>query len=84
MRSSVPFTSSSVSPGLPTINVSIGNQLLRFSTSRPRMITLCQSSMLNGTPLLGITCLAMRTEPVSRPINGTSALPSGCELRRLR
>ena len=48
------------------------------------MTTLCQSSMLNGTPLLGMTCLAMRTDPVSRPISGTSALPSGCELSRLR
>ena len=48
------------------------------------MTTLCQSSILNGTPLLGITYLAIRIEPVSSPISGTSALPSGCELSRLR
>ena len=47
-------------------------------------MTLCQSSMGNGTPLLGITCLAMRTDPVSIPMSGTIALPSGCELSRLR
>ena len=37
------------------------------------MTTLGQSSIGNGTPLLGMICFAMRTDPVSRPMSGTSA-----------
>ncbi len=79
-KSSVARTSSSVSPGLPTISVIIGNQLFLFATSNPFSTTLGQSSIEKGTPLLGMICLAMRTEPVSRPISGVSAFFFGCEL----
>ena len=44
------------------------------------MTTLGHSSIGNGTPLLGITCLAIRTDPVSSPISGTSAFFFGCVL----
>ena len=63
------------------ISVIAGNQLFSFSTSSPRTTTLGQSSIGNGTPLLGMICLAMRTEPVSRPMSGTSALCFGWVLR---
>src|SRR6185436_5835634 len=43
--------------------------------------TLGQSSIENGTPLLDMICFAMRTEPVSRPINGASAFFCGWLLR---
>src|ERR1022692_865849 len=72
------LTSSSVSPGLPTISVIIGNQLLRLAMVSPFTRTLGQSSMGNGTPLLGMIFLAMRTDPVSRPINGHNAFFRGC------
>ena len=51
-----------------------------MTTSMPCDATLGQSSIENGTPLLGMTSLAIRTEPVSRPIKGTSAFFFGCEL----
>jgi len=44
------------------------------------MMTLGQSSIRKGTALLGIIFFAIRTEPVSRPISGMSALLSGCVL----
>ena len=63
------------------MSVIAGNQLCLFITSRPRTSTLGQSSIENGTPLLGMICLAIRTEPVSRPTSGTSALCFGWVLR---
>ncbi len=63
------------------MSVIAGNQLFLFITSRPRMTTLGHSSIGNGTPLLGMICFAIRTEPVSRPMSGTSALFFGCVLR---
>ena len=71
---------SSVSPGFPTIKVSMGNQLWWLRISSPRKTTLGQSSMGKGTPLLGITFLAIRTEPVSSPMSGTRAFLFGWEL----
>ena len=44
------------------------------------MTTLGHSSIGNGTPLLGMICLAMRIDPVSRPMSGTSAFFFGCVL----
>ena len=63
------------------MSVMAGNQLLSFSTSRPRITMLGQSSIGNGTPLLGMICLATRIDPVSSPISGTSARFSGCVLK---
>src|SRR2546426_1402692 len=81
MRSRVSFTSSSVSPGVPTISVIAGNQLFSFATRRPSRSTLGQSSIENGTPLLGITFFATRTDPVSSPISGQRAFFCGWVLR---
>src|SRR2546423_15697545 len=63
------------------ISVIAGNQLFLFITSRPRTSTLGHSSMGKGTPLLGMICFAIRTDPVSRPTSGTSALNFGWVLR---
>ncbi len=62
------------------ISVTAGNQLCLFRISSPRMNTLGQSSIGKGTPLLGMICLATRTEAVSRPMSGTIARFSGCVL----
>ena len=70
----VAIVSSSVSPGLPIIKVIAGNQLFSLRTRKPSSTTLGQSSTENGTPLLDMICLAIRTEPVSSPINGASAV----------
>ena len=58
-----------------------GNQLFLFRISRPRMTTLGHSSIGNGTALLGMMRLPVATDPVSRPISGTSALCFGWLLR---
>ena len=50
-----------------TIRVIAGNQLFSFKTRRPSRTRLGQSSMWNGTPLLGIICSPSATEPVSKP-----------------
>ena len=77
-------TSSSVSSGLPTIRVNIGNQLFLFMMRRLSRTTLGQSSMEKGTALLGISFLAKRTDPVSKPASGTRTFFCGCPLTRGR
>ena len=62
------------------MSVIAGNQLFSLRISSPRMTTLGQSSIGNGTPLLGMICFAIRTEPVSSPISGTRAFFFGCVL----
>ena len=66
------------------MSVMAGNQLFSLSVWSPFTSTLGQSSIGNGTPLLGMICLAIRTEPVSRPMSGTSALCFGCVLSTLQ
>ena len=63
------------------MSVMAGNQLFRLRISSPRMTTLGHSSIGNGTALLGMMRLPVATEPVSRPINGTSALCFGWVLK---